>query len=260
MLDSLFIAATGLNAQQTKIDVISNNIANVNTSGYKKSRVEFNDLLYKETMHSTSVQTYGEYKTVTGIGVSATNVQKDFEDGSLKQTDRSLDLAISGNGFFELIMDDGTTAFTRTGIFSLNKDGYIVDINGNYLSSMIQLPPDTEEIYVSNNGSVSVKLPSELTPVEVGKIELASFVNQNGLKPSGNNMYVATEISGDPTIATPGEIGVGILSQGYYEASNVEYVEELTELVLAQRTYEMNSKMLQASDQLMSIINNLYQG
>lgn len=260
MLDSLFIAATGLNAQQTNIDVISNNIANVNTAGYKKSKVDFNDLLYKETMRHSSIQSYGEYTTVTGIGVSATNVQKVFDDGSLKETSKALDLAISGNGFFEVMMNDGTAAYTRTGIFSLNKDGYIVDKNGNYLSSMVQLPPDFEEIYVTSDGVVSVKLPLEENAVEVGRIELASFVNPNGLKPTGNNMYITTENSGDPIIAAPGEIGVGVLSQGYFEASNVEYVEELTDLMLAQRTYEMNSKMLQASDQLMSIINNLYQG
>ena len=258
MLDSLFIASSGLNAQQTKIDVISNNIANVNTAAYKKSKVNFADILYNQT-NVTNIN--GERSTNTniiGAGVAASTHEKVFTDGALKPTNAELDMAITGNGFFEIQLPDGTNGYTRTGSFKLDEEGFIIDKDGNYLSSMIQVPSDYEAIVVSNTGLVSIKVPGEQKLLEVGQIELASFINPSSLEPVGNNLYIPSNASGDPSIGKPGEIGVGQLSQGFIEASNVDYIEELTDLVLTQRAYEMNSKMIQASDQILGIINNLY--
>lgn len=258
MLDSLFIASSGLNAQQTKIDVISNNIANVNTAAYKKSQVNFADIMYTQTNISSSESEELVNQNVIGAGVSASTHEKVFTDGGLKKTNAELDVAITGNGFFEIQLQDGTNAYTRAGTFKLDEEGFIIDKDGNHLSSMIQVPSDYESIIISNTGIVSVKVPNEQKLVEVGQIELASFVNPGSLQPTGNNLYIPSELSSDPTYGKPGEIGVGQLSQGYIEASNVDYIEELTDLVLTQRAYEMNSKMIQASDQILGIINNLY--
>ena len=258
MLDSLFIASSGLNAQQTKIDVISNNIANVNTAGYKKAKVDFADILHSQLDSSRNVNDTTITTNTVGAGVSASASEKIFTDGGLKKTNAELDLALSGNGFFEVELKDGTNAYTRTGTFKVDRDGFIVDKDGNFLSAMIQLPSDYERVYVSLDGVVSVKLPDEANPVDIGQIELVSFVNPGSLQSTGNNLYVTSESSGDPIYGKPGDMGMGVLSQGYIESSNVDYLEELTELVLAQRSYEMNSKMIQASDQIMGIINNLY--
>lgn len=258
MLDSLFIASSGLNAQQTKIDVISNNIANVNTAAYKKSKVNFADILYMQTNVTDVNNNESINKDIIGAGVSASAYEKVFTDGALKKTNAELDIAITGNGFFEIQMADGTNAYTRTGTFKVDQDGFLIDKDGNQLSSMIQVPADYENIIVSNTGVVSVKVPGEEKLLEVGQVELASFINPGSLQPTGNNLYVPTDMSGDPLNGKPGEIGVGLLSQGYIESSNVDYIEELTELVLTQRAYEMNSKMIQASDQILGIINNLY--
>ena len=258
MLDSLFIASSGLNAQQTKIDVISNNIANVNTAGYKKGKVDFADILHSEANTSRNVNEMAVTTNTIGAGVSATASEKVFTDGGLKQTNAELDVALSGNGFFEIELNDGANAYTRTGTFKIDRDGFIVDKDGHYLSAMIQLPSDYERVYISFDGVVSVKLPDEPNPVDIGQIELVSFVNPGSLQSTGNNLYVTSESSGDPIYGKPGSMGMGVLSQGYIESSNVDYIEELTELVLAQRSYEMNSKMIQASDQIMGIINNLY--
>jgi len=258
MIDSLFIASSGLNAQQTKIDVISNNIANVNTAGYKKGKVNFADILNSEVNTGNNINDMAITTNSIGAGVSATASEKIFTDGSLKKTNAELDLALSGNGFFEVELNNGTNAYTRAGTFKVDRDGFIVDKDGNYLSAMIQLPSDYERVYVSYEGVVSVKLPDEANPVDIGQIELVSFVNPGSLQSTGNNLYVTSESSGDPIYGKPGDMGMGVLSQGYIESSNVDYIEELTELVLAQRSYEMNSKMIQASDQIMGIINNLY--
>lgn len=258
MLDSLYIASTGLNAQQTQIDVISNNIANVNTAAYKKSKINFSDIFYNEMSVNQSQNNQALRLDSTGAGVAASAKEKVFTDGSLKKTNSELDIAITGNGFYEIMLKDGTSAYTRTGTFKLDKDGFLVDKDGNYLSSMVQIPSDAENIIIASNGVVSVRLPNENTPIEVGQIDLALFVNPGSLQSNGNNMYLATEDSGDPVYSKPGESGIGVLSQGYVESSNVDYIEELTGLVLAQRAFEMNSKMIQASDQILGIINNLY--
>ena len=258
MLDSLFIASSGLNAQQTKIDVISNNIANVNTAAYKKSKVNFADIMYNQTNVSQVDNQNVVNKNIIGAGVSASSYEKVFTDGGLKKTNAELDIAITGNGFFEIQMQDGTNAYTRAGVFKLDEQGFLIDKDGNQLSSMIQIPSDYENIVIANSGVVSVKIPNEQKLVEVGQIELASFVNPASLESVGNNMYKASGNTSDPVYGKPGETGVGMVSQGYIEASNVDYIEELTELVLTQRAYEMNSKMIQASDQILGIINNLY--
>lgn len=258
MIDSLYIATTGLNAQQSKIDVISNNIANVSTVAYKKNTVNFQDILYKEVSLDDVASASGANAEYTGFGVSASSNEKVFTDGNLKVTNSPLDLAIIGKGFFEVSLTDGTSAFTRAGAFKLDNDGFITDKNGNRLATLVQIPADYESIYISPDGLVSVKLPNETSTLEVGRLEMSSFVNPNGLRPMGNNLYASTFESGDGIISYPGENGLGQLSQGYLESSNVEYVGELTDLVLTQRAYEMNSKMIQVSDQIMGIINNLY--
>ncbi len=258
MLDSLFIATSGLTAQQTKIDSISNNIANVNTAGYKKTKIHFSDIFYNEINVAQMQSSMNVSTNTIGAGVSAFVSDKVFTDGSLKKTNAELDVAISGNGFFEIMMGDGGSSYTRAGTFKVDKDGFLIDKDGNYLASMIQLPPDFENVFISENGVVSVKIPGENKPVEVGQIELVSFVNPGSLHSTGNNLYVTSPMSGDPIYGKPGEAGMGVLSQNYIETSNVEYNEELTDLVLAQRSYEMNSKMIQVSDQILGIINNLY--
>ena len=258
MIDSLYIATTGLNAQQSKIDAISNNIANVGTVAYKKNSVSFEDIMYREVASIDFPAVEASNTEYTGFGVTASNSEKVFTDGSLKLTNSSLDLAINGKGFFEVILPDGTSAYTRAGSFGLDGDGFITDKAGNRLANYLQIPSDYEAIYVSPDGVISIKVPNETNTIEVGRLEMSSFVNPNGLRPMGNNLYMATQESGDGIVSNPGENGLGSLSQGYLETSNVEYVDELTDLVLTQRAYEMNSKMIQVSDQIMGIINNLY--
>ncbi len=258
MLDSLYIATSGLNAQQLQIDTISNNIANVNTVGYKKSKMDFSDLLYKEMSAASITDTSSKAAQYIGTGVSASSNQKVFTDGNLIKTNGVLDVAINGKGFFEVTLPDNTSAYTRAGSFKLDNDGFITDKDGNKLSSMVQLPPDFEGVFISPTGDVSVKLPGDERLVNVGNIEMVSFISTDSLQAKGNSLYVATKDSGDAMTGIPGEIGLGTISQGFLESSNVEYVFELTDLVLAQRGYEMNSKMIQVSDQIMGIINNLY--
>lgn len=255
MIESLHIAATGMESQQTNLDVVANNLANINTTGFKKSRVNFEDLMYRELVASQSLQSGGN-KTL-GLGSAVTRTEKVFSAGDLKQTNRDLDFAIRGKGLFEVLLPDGSTVYSRTGSFQLSENGTIVNGDGNPLSGLVQVPNDAEQLVVRTDGQVLVKVLGEEELVEIGQIELANFVNHSGLRSIGSNLYLPTEESGDAIMVKPGEDGVGNIAQGFLESSNVKLVEELTNMILAQRAYEINSKVIQASDDILGIINNL---
>lgn len=256
MIDSLYIGATGMQAQQMNIDVIANNLANVNTSGFKRNRIDFEDLLYR----ASAVRTGSEPTTPlhSGMGTSVAASGKVFVPGEMKKTEQSLDLGIRGAGFFEVTLPDGTFAYTRHGALQLSGDGMLVTHDGHRLSGLFQIPSDTTGIRVDADGRVFATVPGERAPLEVGQIELSSFVNPAGLTPIGDNLYTATEGSGEPLRSIPGQNGVGAIAQGFLEASNVQLIDEMINLIVAQRAYEINSKVVQASDELLSMSNNLF--
>ncbi|MDH5325996.1 MAG: flagellar basal-body rod protein FlgG [Gammaproteobacteria bacterium] len=257
MSDSLYVAATGMQAQQTQIDVISNNLANVNTAGFKKSRVDFQDLMYRQLNPAfNSLEALASSNGV-GLGTAVSSTSKDFSVGEMKKTEKLLDIAIDGKGFYEVVLPDSSYAYTRGGSFSVNEEGFLVSTNGYLVNPMIQLPSDMESLLIEPNGEVKVKMPGQERLVDLGQIELGQFVNDTGLKALGENLYLPTEQSGEPMYYKPGESGAGLLRQGYVEASNVKLVEELTNMILAQRAYEINSKVIQASDEMLGIVNNL---
>jgi flagellar basal-body rod protein FlgG len=258
MIESLSIGASGMHAQQSQIDVIANNLANVNTMGFKKSRVDFEDLMYREMGRTQGSALPGldlERPVGSGVGVSSTG--KIFTTGEVKSTERSLDLAIQGKGFFEVVLPDNSYAYTRNGAMRIDRDGYLASADGYRLSGLIQVPNDAEEIVIQSDGQVLAQVVDESDLVEIGSIDLISFVNDGGLNPLGDNLYQPSENSGDAYYGIPGEEGFGSVQQGFLEASNVNLVEEMTQMMLAQRTYEINSKVVQASDELLSIVNNL---
>jgi flagellar basal-body rod protein FlgG len=256
MLDSLYIAATGMQAQQLNVDTIANNLANVNTTSFKASRVSFQDLLYREVLRAGPL--LGADATARfGAGVGVVDTTKLFSDGELKKTDGPLDVAIQGAGFFELQLPDGSRAYTRAGGLQVNKDGLISTSDGQVIMPALQVPQDATQISIDATGHITATVPSESQPVEVGQFEIARFVNPAGLSATGNNTYIATEKSGDPLTGKPGDPGFGTLAQGFLESSNVKLVDELISLVLAQRAFEVNSKAVQASDEMLSLINNM---
>jgi len=256
MLDSLYIAATGMNAQQLNVDTISNNLANVNTTAFKRNRVSFADLMYRAVLQGNrplGAPSSGFYGV--GVGVSATG--KVFATGDVKKTDQPLDLAIRGKGLFEVTLPDNSLAYTRGGSLQLDKDGVLTTAEGFALQPAIRLPPDAASVTIASDGRVLAEVPGEAEPIEVGKITLVDFVNPSALRPLGDNLYLPTERSGEPLPGKPGEQGLGLLAQGFLEASNVQLVDEFVNLILAQRAYEANSKAIQASDEMLGISNNL---
>jgi flagellar basal-body rod protein FlgG len=262
MLESLYIGATGMQAQQANLDVIANNMANVNTAGFKRNRLDFEDLLYRAlpgTNTAASPAIAG-----MGMGTSVATADKVFTVGDVKQTSQPYDLAIQGQGFFEVTLADGSSAYTRNGTLHVGSDGALVNQDGYPLAGKIVIPADATAVTIGSDGQVQAKAPSEPQPVSIGQIEVVTFVNPAGLKPIGDNLYVATtdgealNNSGEPQTATPGQSGAGTLAQGYLEVSNVNLIDEMVNLVIAQRAYEVNSKVVAASDQLLSISNNLY--
>lgn len=254
MIESLYIGATGLNAQKTQIDTISNNLTNVATPGFKKDRVAFQDLMYANTAHS--VNSNSNLPKV-GYGISVASTEKVFDLGEIKKTDRALDLAIRGKGFLEVLLPNGEKAYTKAGSLSINSDGMLTTTTGYELSSNIQIPADTTSIVIREDGEVYVQVPDQDEFINLGRLELADFVNQAALSPIGSNLYQETEKSGTAFFGIAGENGLGKLAQGFIEVSNVELVEEMTNLVVAQRAYEVNSKIIQAADQMLSIVNDL---
>ena len=257
MSEAFYIAATGLHTQEVQVDTVANNLANWNTTAYKKGRVDFEDLMYRQLTAASGLIGKPDIHNPAGIGSAVASIGKVFSQGELKTTNRELDVAIQGSGFFELLMPDGRYAYTRSGIFQVDRDGLLVNSDGYQLNPSVQLPPDTQQIIIGAGGDILVRLPDELEPVEMGWITLANFVNPAGLTPAGDNLYVPSNQSGDVFYGDPGEAQFGRLGQGFLEGSNVNMSEELTSLVLAQRGYEVNARVLQAADEMMSLINNL---
>jgi flagellar basal-body rod protein FlgG len=257
MLDSFHIAATGMHAQQLNLDVVANNLANLNTSSFKKSRVDFEDLMYRQVGASRGLVGSPDISNPIGAGAAVSSVGKIFSLGEIKQTGRSLDIAIRGDGFMEVLLPDGSQAYTRAGALQIDSDGMVVNADGYPLSPLMQVPADAEGLLIKPDGEVMAQITGETRPVEIGRIELASFVNPGGLTPSGDNLYLPSRASGDVFYTSPGEDGTGVLEQGALEGSNVNLVEELTNLILAQRGYEMNARVIQAADDLLGIVNDL---
>ncbi|HRO68070.1 MAG TPA: flagellar basal-body rod protein FlgG [Pseudobdellovibrionaceae bacterium] len=260
MLKSLNTAATGMAAQQTNMDTIANNIANVNTNGFKKSRAEFEDLMYhtvREPGSATGFNSYSPNGVQTGLGVKTAAVQRDFADGSMVMTKQPLDLQIEGSGFFQVMTPDGQVAYTRDGAFKKDAQGRVVDKNGNFLQPEITIPPTASGIQVSPAGEVTIISGPNDPGTVVGQIDVVTFVNPAGLRAMGKNLFNQSPSSGQPVAVRPGTNGTGYIAQGQLESSNVNIVDEMVNMITAQRAYETNSKVIQASDQMLQSINNL---
>lgn len=260
MINSLHIARTGLSAQQTALDTVSNNLANVSTTGFKRSRPVFEDLLY-QTLRQPGAQATEDNQISSGLqigtGVRAVAAERLFTQGAMQQTGNALDVAIQGNGFFQIEMADGTTAYTRDGSFQLDSDGAIVTASGYRLAGNLTIPEGALSVTIGKDGIVGVQMAGDTAPTEVGRIQLATFPNLGGLQAAGENLYIETASSGTPTPQTPGLNGAGVLNQMYVEASNVNVAEELVNMITTQRAYEMNSKVITTSDQMLAKLANM---
>jgi len=254
MLRSLNTASTGMTAQQQNIDVISNNIANVNTTSFKKGRAEFKDLLYQNMSYSAGANESQEKQV--GLGTKLSGVYNNFEQGSLRETGNSLDLAVAGKGFFRVINGSGEPVYTRDGSFKIDPEGRLLTTNGYYLDSNIVIPPEVTGVLVRANGSVQVQNQDGTNEI-LGTIPLNMFPNEAGLKLLGNNTYQQTVNSGDAVETDPGFNGSGQIESGFLETSNVTLVVEMTNLITAQRAYEANSKIIQSSDEILKTVNQL---
>ena len=260
MMRSLFIAKTGMEAQQTQLDHISHNLANSATNGYKKSHAVFEDLMYQNLRQSGANSTEQNQLPTglqVGLGTRAVATSRSFTQGNLQTTERSLDVAIRGNGFFEIQMPDGTTGYTRDGSFQVNSQGQMVTNNGFPVQPGITIPANATSITVSQEGLVSVVVPGNAQPQQVGQLQLTNFINPAGLEPKGQNLYTETAASGTPNTGTPGQESFGQLQQGALETSNVNVVEELVGMIQTQRAYELNSKAIQTSDQMLQRLTQL---
>ncbi len=261
MIRALFSAASGMHAQELAIDTISNNLANVTTTGFKRNRVEFQDVLYQTLRVAGTAVTQTQVSPTgmqVGLGVTPVSTAKNFGQGNLERTDNPLDLAIHGDGFFQILTCDGqTTAYTRDGSFKIDANGRLVTADGNFLSPSITIPPDATFISIGQDGTVSVVTTDVATPQNVGQITLARFVNPAGLVATGQNLFVQSPASGPPTIAAPGCNGYGRLVQGTLEGSNVKIVEELVRMIIAQRAFEVNSRAVKAADDMLGEAVNI---
>jgi len=260
MMRSLYTAATGMMGMQLQIDTTSNNISNVNTIGYKKQRAEFADLFYQVAEYAgtaTSSTTLSPTGIEVGLGVRPTAVTKMFSQGNFKETENNLDLSITGNGFFQIQLPDGTTGYTRNGSFKLNDTGLMVNADGYPLLPEITIPEDATEVSIGTDGTVSVLQGGQTELNQIGQIDIANFINPAGLHSLGDNLYLNTTASGDAVVGTPGLNGLGQIRQGFVEMSNVQLVEEMTELITGQRAYEANSKAIQTSDAMLQTVNGL---
>jgi flagellar basal-body rod protein FlgG len=255
---SLYSGATGMQAQQLNLNVISNNIANVNTTGYKKNKIEFQDLLYQNPRQSGG-QTGAGNVIPTGVemgnGTKVVSTAKVFTQGQLTQTNEKMDVAIDGGGFFQVEKSDGTEAYTRDGAFKIGPDGQLTTADALPLAAGLQIDPEVTNVFISPTGEVSTET-ADGTQI-IGQIELVRFPNPSGLKSLGGNLYIETDASGPPEIGAPGENGFGVIQQGYLEMSNVNVVEEMVNMIIAQRAYEVNSKSIQTSDDMLSRVNQL---
>ncbi|MDZ4693561.1 MAG: flagellar basal-body rod protein FlgG [Deltaproteobacteria bacterium] len=260
MIRALSTAATGMEAQQTRLDVTANNMANVSTTGFKKSRAEFQDLMY-QTLRApggaTGTNSVNPTGVQVGMGVRTVATQRMHTQGTPVQTGNALDVAIEGPGFFRLTMPTGELAYTRDGSFKRDTEGRLVNADGYPLDADIQIPADAEGIIIGADGLVTAKLPGNNTPVELGQIELSNFANPAGLSANGRNLYFETASSGNPVSGAPGEEGVGTLAQNQLESSNVQIVEEMIDLISGQRAYEINSRVIRAADEMLQQTANL---
>ncbi len=252
---SMNIAATGMLAQQLNVEVISNNIANMSTTGFKRQRAEFQDLIYQNlerpgssTSDSGTIDPTG---VQVGYGVKTGSVYRVTEQGSLTRTDNRYDLAINGRGYFQVLLPDGRTAYTRAGNFSSSATGQIVTEDGYVVQPEIQIPDNAVDFSISNSGTVQAVIAGETAPQDIGQMTLATFVNPAGLEALGDNLLIETAASGPATVGNPGSVGIGSINQSYVEASNVNPVFEISALIIAQRAYEMNSKVINATDEMM---------
>lgn len=260
MFKSLNTAATGMKAQQTNMDVIANNLANVSTMGFKKARAEFEDLLYdnvKEPGAATGANSTSPTGVQVGLGTKTSAVEKDFTQGSTKVTNAPFDLEVNGTGFFPVMQQNGQVAYTRDGAFKKGHDGRLQDKNGNLLQPEITIPANAQGVEIGPTGVVQVLFQDNTQPQNIGQVQLVSFVNPAGLKSIGGNLFVPSPSSGVPQQGTPGQNGLGTISQGQLETSNVNIVDEMVNMISAQRSYETNSKVVQAADQMLQSTNNL---
>lgn len=260
MMRSLWIAKTGMEAQQTQLDHISHNLANVSTFGYKRSQAVFEDLMYQNLRQSGAPET--EQTTLptglqVGLGVRPVASSRVFTQGSLTQSENALDIAITGKGFFQIQRPDGTTAYTRDGSFKVDANGQMVTNNGDTLLPGITVPANALSVTIAADGAVSVMVPGQTAAQGLGQIQLANFINPNGLDPQGQNLFTETASSGAPQVGAPGVNSLGTLKQGFTEGSNVNVVEELVQMIQTQRAYELNSKAVQTSDQMLQRLSQI---
>lgn len=260
MIRSLWISKTGLDAQQTNMDVIANNLANVSTTGFKRARPVFEDLLY-QTLRQPGAQSSQQTQLPSGLqigtGVRPVATERIFTQGNLQQTGNALDVAINGGGFFQVQLPDGGTAYTRDGSFHMDSQGQLVTSSGFQVQPAITIPANAINVTIARDGVVSVTRAGSPTPTQVGALQLTSFVNPAGLKSMGENLYVETSASGTPSTNAPGSNGLGLLNQNYVETSNVNVVEELVNMIQTQRAYEINSKSIQTSDQMLQRLTQI---
>jgi len=258
---SLDIAGTGMQAQQTNVEVISNNIANMTTTGFKRQRAEFQDLIYQDLRrvgsNSSDTGTIVPSGAQVGLGVKTGAIYRINEQGNLQQTSNTLDMAIQGNGYFQVTMPDGQTAYTRDGTFGLSPDGTVVTSDGYTVQPGLTIPPAATSVTVNTSGQLQVTLQGQTAPTTVGQFQLATFANDAGLSTQGDNLMLQTAASGAPVTGNPATTGFGTMMQGFVETSNVNVVTEITNLITAQRAYEMNSQVITAADNMMSTLTNL---
>ncbi|MFZ2267884.1 MAG: flagellar basal-body rod protein FlgG [Azonexus sp.] len=260
MIRSLWIARTGLDAQQTQLDVIANNLANVSTNGYKRSRAVFEDLLY-QTLRQPGAQSSQQTQIPSGLqlgtGARPVSTAHIFTQGNIQKTDNALDLGVNGNGFFQVLLPDGTTAYTRDGSFQKDNQGQIVTADGYPLQPNLTIPANALSVTVGTDGTVTITQAGTAAATQIGTIQLATFINNGGLQSMGQNLFQETAASGTPTPNTPGTNGAGVINQGYVETSNVNVAEELVTMIQTQRAYELNSKVVSTSDAMLGRLTQL---
>lgn len=260
MINSLWIAKTGMEAQQMQLDVISNNLANSSTNGFKRANAVFEDLMYqnlRQTGSNSSEQSQLPTGLQVGLGVRTVATSRSFSQGALQQSGNKLDVAVQGNGFFQVTMPDGTTNYTRDGSFQVDSQGRLVTATGLPIANGVTVPANATGIAIAGDGTVTAQIPGTTTPQAIGTIALASFINPAGLDPKGQNLFAESPASGQPNSGTPGSNGLGSLMQGFVETSNVNVVQELVTMIQTQRAYEMNSKAIQTSDQMLQKLAQL---
>ena len=260
MINSLWISKTGMEAQQMQLDVISNNLANVSTNGFKKSHAVFEDLMYqnlRQVGSATNEQANLPTGLQVGLGVRTVATSRNFSQGNLQQSNNNLDVAIQGNGFFQVTMPDGTLGYTRDGAFQIDNGGRLVTSSGLLVAGGITVPANATNVIIGQDGAVSASIPGTVAPQSIGTITTATFINPAGLEPKGQNIYTESAASGQPTVGAPNANGLGPLMQGFVETSNVNVVQELVTMIQTQRAYEMNSKAIQTSDQMLQKLGQL---